>query len=208
LHSAAQCSTVMSENITISVGKHTWICAICGQGFTRKTTGVRHSKNLHAGNPILVRPYEYIVGRLRGTYKQSDPLFFRRKKGEGTTSKLSSVNDPRLANPIKFQNNILHETQGSQQKGNQHVDNYGVVPSLRLSEQISDRMPASGSAEPMKETMSRSEKLKEIIKLAQMHYSPDNARCIIMAAYVQGGVFRDNSSLSQTLEYLRNIAKA
>jgi hypothetical protein len=179
------------KNITISVGKHTWICAICGQGFTRKTTGVRHSKNLHAGNPILVRPYEYIVGRLSGTYKQSDPLLFRRKKREGTTSKLSSVNDP--------------ETQGSQQKGNQHVDNYGVVPSLGLSEQISDRMPASSSAEPMKETMSRSEKLKEIIKLAQMHYSPDNARCIIMAAYVQGGVFRDNSSLSQTLEYLRTL---
>ncbi len=188
----AQCCTVLHsydhENITISVGKHTWICAICGQGFTRKTTGVRHSKNLHAGTPMLVRPYEYIVGRIRGTYKQSDPLFFRRKKREGTT-RLFSVNDPRLTNPIKFQNNILHETHGSQQKGNQHVDTYGV------------------SAEPMKETMSRSEKLKEITELAQMHYSPDNARCIIMAAYIQDGVFKDNSSLSQTLEYLRNIAK-
>ena len=71
------------------------------------------------------------------------------------------------------------------------MDTYGLgtqfVPSLRLSEQISDRMPASGSAEPMKETMSRSEKLKEIIELAQMHYSPDNARRIIMPpAYREG----------------------
>ena len=60
------------------------------------------------------------------------------------------------------------------------------VPSLRLSEQFSDRMPVSGSAEPMKETMSRSEKLKELIELAQMHYSH--------AACIQGGVLRDNSS--------------
>lgn len=158
---------------------------------------------------MLVRPYEYIVGRLRGTYRQSDPLFFRRKKREGTTTRLSSVTEPRLTNPIKIQNNIVHETQGWQQKGNQRVDTYGVgtqfVPSLRLSEQISDRMPASGSAEPIKGIMSRSEKLKEIIELAQMHYSPANARSIIMAAYIQGGVFRDNFSLSQTLEYLRNI---
>ena len=61
------------------------------------------------------------------------------------------------------------------------------VPSLRLSEQFSDRMPVSGSAEPMKETMSRSEKLKELIELAQMHYSHDNARRIIMLpAYREG----------------------
>ena len=210
LHSYNQ--GLLEEHITISIGKHTWICATCGQGFTRKSTGVRHSKNLHSGNAILVRPYEYIVGRLRGTYTQSDPLFFRRKKTEGNTTitRLSSVNDPLSAKPIELQNSIVHERQGPEQKGNKNVDSYGVgtpsVPTLRLSEQISDHMPAS-SVERTKDRGSRSEKLKEITELARMLYPPSIAKPIIWAASFQAGILRDNSSLDQILQNLRKIPK-
>ena len=160
LHSYDQGS--IGDNITTSISKHTWICAVCGQGFTRKGTGVRHSRNLHSGNAMLVRPYEYIVGRLRGTYKQSDPLLFRRKRREGNTTitRLTSVNDPRSTKPIEFQNSIIHERHGPQQKGNQRADTYGVGtqtgPSLGLSEQISGHMMPASSVEPMRDMRSRS----------------------------------------------------
>jgi hypothetical protein len=195
----------IGDNITISISNHTWICAICSQGFTRKGTGVRHSRNLHSGNVMLVRPYEYIVGRLRGTYKQSDPLLFRRKRREGNTTitRLTSVNNPRSTKPIEFQNSVIHERHGPQQKGNQRVDTYGVGtqpgPSLRLPEQISGHMP-------MKDMRNRSEKLKEITELVRMHYPPETARSIIIAASFQACI-RDDSSLDQTVEYLRNIPK-
>jgi hypothetical protein len=60
--------------------RHTWICSICGQGLTRKSTAKRHNNNLHSGAALLVRPYEYIIGRLNGTFSQSDPSLYRRKK--------------------------------------------------------------------------------------------------------------------------------
>src|SRR5215475_5660893 len=62
------------------IDKHTWICSICGQGLTRKSTANRHNNNLHSGAALLVRPYEYIIGRLNGTFSQSDPSLYRRKK--------------------------------------------------------------------------------------------------------------------------------
>src|SRR6187397_959852 len=64
----------------MTLGKHTWICSICGQGLTRNSTAKRHNNNLHSGAALLVRPYEYIIGRLNGKFSQSDPSLYRRKK--------------------------------------------------------------------------------------------------------------------------------
>ena len=42
----------------MSLDKHSWVCSICGQGLTRKSTAVRHNNNLHSGGAVLVRPYQ------------------------------------------------------------------------------------------------------------------------------------------------------
>ena len=47
--------------------KLTWLCSICGQCLTRNSTGNRNN-NLHSGVALLVRPYEYIIGRLNGKF--------------------------------------------------------------------------------------------------------------------------------------------
>jgi hypothetical protein len=59
--------------------KHTWVCSICGQGLTRKSSANRHNNNLHLGGAMIVRPYEYIIGRLNGKFLQSDPSLYRHK---------------------------------------------------------------------------------------------------------------------------------
>jgi hypothetical protein len=61
----------------------TWVCSHCGQGLTRKRSANRHNNNLPSGQAGIVRPFEYIIGRLNGTFCiPSDPLAYRRKKKE------------------------------------------------------------------------------------------------------------------------------
>jgi hypothetical protein len=50
-----------------------WVCATCGEHFTRKYSATRHNNNLHAGNGLIVRLLDYIVGRASGQYLPSDP---------------------------------------------------------------------------------------------------------------------------------------
>ena len=51
----------------------------------------RHINNLYAGKAMLVRPYEYIVGRLSGKFLQSDPSLYRHNKKRGANN-LASIN--------------------------------------------------------------------------------------------------------------------
>lgn len=60
--------------------KHSWVCSICGNGFTRNTSARRHNRNLHSGGALIVRPFDYVVGRLKGEYSiPTDPLSYRRR---------------------------------------------------------------------------------------------------------------------------------
>jgi hypothetical protein len=62
----------------VNSDKHTCVCSICGQGFTRNSSATRHNINLHSGQGIIVKPYNYIIGRLRGEFSQGDPSIYRR----------------------------------------------------------------------------------------------------------------------------------
>jgi len=64
------------------VGKSSWVCGACGQGFTRKYSTTRHIGNLHFGNAGIFPPFEYIVARINGRLSPSEPLMFRRKKNQ------------------------------------------------------------------------------------------------------------------------------
>jgi hypothetical protein len=56
-----------------------YVCTMCAQDFTRKTSANRHNNNLHQGRAVIVRFVEYIVGRLSGMYQAADPRQYRRK---------------------------------------------------------------------------------------------------------------------------------
>jgi hypothetical protein len=63
------------------MGRITWVCATCGEHFTRKYSATRHNNNLHAGNGLIVTLLDYIVGRASGQYLPSDP---RTRKNHNT----------------------------------------------------------------------------------------------------------------------------
>jgi hypothetical protein len=50
------------------LGSYTWVCSICGQGFTRKTSARRHNGNLHLEQANIVRPFDYVFGRVSGHF--------------------------------------------------------------------------------------------------------------------------------------------
>lgn len=58
---------------------HHYVCTMCAQDFTRKTSAKRHNKNLHQGTAVIVRFVDYIVGRVAGIYQAADPKLYRRK---------------------------------------------------------------------------------------------------------------------------------
>jgi hypothetical protein len=70
----------------VNTDKRTCVCATCGQGFTRKSSAVRHNNILHSGQAMIVKPYDYIIGRLRGEFSPGDPGIYRSNRRNQTNS--------------------------------------------------------------------------------------------------------------------------
>lgn len=82
----------------MNTDKHTCVCAMCGQGFTRNSSAVRHNSVLHSGQAMIVKPYEYIIGRLRDEFSPGDLGFYRSNRRNQTTSSVYNQ-------PIQTKNN-------------------------------------------------------------------------------------------------------
>ena len=50
------------------MSKVNWVCATCGQDFTRIYSANRHNNHFHYGNGIIVRVLEYVIGRINGQF--------------------------------------------------------------------------------------------------------------------------------------------
>ncbi|MDQ3970590.1 MAG: hypothetical protein M3227_02760 [Thermoproteota archaeon] len=50
------------------MSKVNYVCASCGQDFTRICSANRHNNHFHFGNGIIVRTLEYIIGRINGQF--------------------------------------------------------------------------------------------------------------------------------------------
>jgi hypothetical protein len=82
--------------------RHTWVCSLCGQGLTRKSSANRHNNNLHSGQAAIVRPYEYIIGRLNGNFHSpKDPLTYRHHEN------LNGNNNDFTSKVIRYTNNFF-----------------------------------------------------------------------------------------------------
>lgn len=62
------------------MGSKNYVCAICGQDFTRSYTANRHNLTLHQGHAKIVRTLEYVIGRIKGEYAPADPLSYRHRR--------------------------------------------------------------------------------------------------------------------------------
>ena len=55
------------------MSKVNYVCATCGQDFTRRCSAKRHNNHFHFGNGIIVRFLEYIIGRANGRFAPPAP---------------------------------------------------------------------------------------------------------------------------------------
>jgi hypothetical protein len=149
--------------------KHTWTCATCGQGLTRKSTAVRHNNDLHSGRAMIVRPNEYIVGRLNGKFLESDPLLYRRNHiGQKNRS---SVNN-RTRGPGTVGRSVAHEKMYEYAQQQQPIESDRVD---KLSPQFSANLNSYNDANDFKASNSMKKfserwlKLREFEMLAKKH---------------------------------------
>ncbi|HEY6668757.1 MAG TPA: hypothetical protein VI033_06330 [Candidatus Nitrosopolaris sp.] len=187
------------------IDKLIWTCDRCGQGFTRRPSADRHNINLHSGHALVIRTFEYIIGRVNGRFPEpTDPLSFRHKRTSKIQLSYSDVNRTGLT-PVVYQNqNTFHYSKVESIANNANVTPYRLnsisQPQYKLAQKQSD--PFRGP-----QSTSKLEKLAEFERLSYKHYShPDAERAITM---VRIKVFNlgDEGFLDVNLEHLREIDK-
>jgi hypothetical protein len=189
----------------MSFGKQSWVCSICGQGLTRKSTAVRHNNNLHFGAAVLVRPYDYIIGRLNGEFLQSDPSFYRRNK--------RTLKD--VSGSIYHQDRVIPESivqgsgygNGRQQPAESSNIKTSFYPESEPRLQTSHKPDDVKSPNTLEKLSERTLKLTEFKKLVKKNYAPQDANQIIMTAAMQASL-GDDDFLEKNLTFLRNIDRA
>jgi hypothetical protein len=190
--------------------KHTWVCSICGQGLTRKSTANRHNNNLHLGGAMLVRPYEYIVGRLNGKFLQGDPSLYRGIKGGQKYLSSSIYHDHGDNDRTKFgavPGNIVQKGEYGNVSRQPAKSNDVKTTFYAQSEphlQPSHEPVDVKAPDTVEKLSGRILKLKQIEMLAYKHFPPQNAGQITIIAGMQVNV-GDDDSLDKNLAFLRNI---
>ncbi|MGA9842219.1 MAG: hypothetical protein WBQ25_07880 [Nitrososphaeraceae archaeon] len=193
--------------------QHRWVCTICGDGFTRRSTASRHSRNLHAGNSMIVRPFEYIVGRQDGRFPEPiDPLLFRKNNNKKTENYNNNATYPVYS----------HETYNNSSKSYQNYNNFNiyrmqtsypqldhsspVVPQQSFHKLPHDDKQSSYSPKPL-EMMSKLEKHQELERLVIRYYTPYDAQRILKVIHAQVFNLGDESFLDGHLKLLLDIER-
>jgi hypothetical protein len=190
----------------MSLDKHSWVCSICGQGLTRKSTAVRHNNNLHSGGAMLVRPYEYIIGRLNGKFLQNDPSSYRHNKRSQKNMSDSIYHHHGDNNRTGFgavPGSIVHEPEYENVR--QQPTKSNDVKSTFCAQSDPALQPSHKPAHV--KASDTVEKLSERMLKLYLHYPPQNAKQIIITAGIQVNL-GDDDSLDKNLAFLRNMDRA
>ncbi|MPZ05646.1 MAG: hypothetical protein GEU26_04385 [Nitrososphaeraceae archaeon] len=184
----------------------TWVCTNCSQGFTRMTSARRHNDNLHGGVAMIVRPFEYLNGRLNGSFATpADPLSFRR---ELTGRKTMDRDDTNRSNSFS----ITHARQDrfEYQNGASPPSTYEHVP--RSFDHTSSHYQSQFKSDyyllkPSTKLLEMTSKLQELQDLLGRNFSPRYAKEFLAATFLsvdQGG----EDSLDERLRYLRKLNRS
>jgi hypothetical protein len=186
-----------------SLNGFAWVCAICSKDFTRMPSVKRHNDNLHSSGAMIVRPIEYIIGRLNGKFPvPHDPLSYRRNN----KSQMNALG-PTLSKPIldirgdkRYDGNIRQ----------QPIDNYTKWPqylhsTLDTSIPQSLKKPSpyksSGSLKEIEETKSKLAELRLLLNKLYPAWSASQQLVSVLSSVRQG----DYDFLDERLTCLRNI---
>jgi hypothetical protein len=186
-----------------SLNGSAWVCAICSKDFTRMSSAKRHNNNLHSSGAMIVRPIEYIIGRLSGKFPvPHDPLSYRRNK----KSQVNSLG-PTHTRPIL---DIREDKRYNRNIRQQSIDNYTKRPlylhsTLDTSIPQSSKKPSpyklSGSLKEIEETKSKLAEPRLLLNKLYPAWSASQQLVSVLSSVRQG----DYDFLDERLTSLRSI---
>jgi hypothetical protein len=190
----------------------TWVCATCGQGVTRKSSGVRHIKKLHAGKAMLVRPYVYIAGIASGRLQQSDPSLYRKSSRQDFTNRPppNRVSGPRFEEST---NQAVHErTEGPKTATDIRTRLFSDINAKYVTHSFPkaeshNEIDSLISADSIGSMIIRQQTLQQIERLAR-RYCQHNIADGIVSTAKNMALLQDDKSLRNALEELYEIAKS
>jgi hypothetical protein len=169
---------------------------------------MRHVKNLHDGKAILVRPYEYIAGRVSGKFPEGDPLQYRHRKSTGNSNipftRINSMTNDRPIQTHRAPRIAVHET------NQRPVKDYlfrieSPTNRSNYNDQSHNQMGQEQSSSTMQRLLERKLKLQKFEILAKKHFLPHIAKQMIVGANIQANILEDDQAFETNLEILFNL---
>jgi hypothetical protein len=181
-------------------GKINWVCTICGQDFTRRSSGKRHNSNLHGGIAKLVRPFDYITGRLNHQISSParDPSAYRRHRGHDKSHYKPDNNALHIGRTFVKQNDVRWDN------SRHTVVHERNLPKQELGQQYQDKNNYIRGILEAPKPSSRISKFEELKMLASKHYRPDDAKKLLTVVTAQVLIDKNENFLDTTLEQLRD----
>lgn len=190
-------------NIT---SKSKWVCGTCGQGLTRKASAKRHNNALHFGLAMVVRPFDYIIGRINREFSINDSSLYRLNKKDNLLppTYINSAEDN-----IDFLNKNIRDNTSDQlgigSEPQQRSDN-NKWHRFDTSQRKTDRLQESPDIPPdqLGNLVGRHAKLLEFRILVNKYYHPQKADEILRMIALLDIKGKENY-LDENLNWLRKM---
>jgi hypothetical protein len=213
----------------IIMSKINYVCATCGQDFTRRCSANRHNNRFHFGNGIIVRTLEYIIGRINGQFLPPP------NNNNNLSTKIIRKwwHNKHNSSPFTGNNNGLRGSDGRfttipDQKGdifgcgtvgqsvksnNVSIDNskiaspYNINPPLQSPSSLSDKPAQTKQSDIIGEFQQRISKLAEIKTLLTPYLSHQDIHNMLTLLTIERISSGNDNFLDQNLIMVRQIVK-
>jgi hypothetical protein len=218
------------------MSKVNYVCATCGQDFTRRYSANRHNNHFHFGNGIIVRLLEYIIGRTNGRFPPPLPAnnnnlstrIIRKwwynnddssSPFNGNNNGLRGRNNGRFTTiPDQLGNTLDCGTVGRPVKSNNNNNvskdiskiappPYNISPPLPSPSSLSDKPDHTKQSDIFEEFQQRISRLAEIKILLTPYLSYQDICYILKVLNIQCIISGNNNFLDQMLILVRQNVK-
>jgi hypothetical protein len=216
----------------IIMSKINYVCATCGQHFTRRCSANRHNNHFHFGNGIIVRLLEYIIGRINGQFLPPP------NNNNDLSTKIIRKwwHNKHNGSPSTGNNNVLRDSEGrfttipdqtgdifgcgtvgqSVKSNNKNISNdiskiapppYNISPPLQSPSSLSDKPAHTKQYDIFEEIQQRISKLAEIKILLTPYLSYQDICYILQLLNIQCISSGNDDFLDQNLIKVRQTVK-
>jgi hypothetical protein len=212
------------------MSKMNYVCATCGQDFTRRCSANRHNNHFHFGNGIIVRFLEYIIGRINGQFlpppnnnndlstkiirkwwhnKHNSSPFTGNNNGlRGSDGRFTTIPDQKgdifgcgtVGQSVKSNNNVSKDI-------SKIASPYNTNPPLQSPSRLSDEPARTKQSEVLEEFQQRISKLAEIKTLLTPYLSHQDICTILIPLVIECISSGNDNFLDQNLIMVRQIVK-